>query len=202
MNELVFENIDYNKLTEFKYEWQKLSYKRCSVCSLSDKKYKLCPTAFEITEIIEVFSDVYSYERVSVDLYFDEFDMSYSADAQTVCADLLTHIIVRSGCPVFSKYQLFTKNYYMFREIGDIFMQFIVAFAIHRLALTGDFPTKDEIVDELSIIKEVVTKLKERIVSCAIKDANLNALVKFMQIHLIIEDNLDEYLNELRDKFL
>lgn len=199
-NELVFKNTADGFPAGSEYVWQKLGYEKCSICSLSETDHSFCPAAFEMTGIVEVFSDVYSYERVLISLSFDEFDMSYSADAQTVCADLLTHIIVHSNCPVFTKYQPFAQSSYLFRELNDVFMQFIIGFVMHRVATVGELPDKDRISEELAIIGEVIAKLKKRVASCIIKDANLNALVKFMQMHLIVEDNLDEYLGELKDR--
>jgi hypothetical protein len=199
---LVFKKSAGKSQEEPDYDWQSLGYEKCLVCTLNRDTHVSCPIALDLAGVAELFSNVYSYERTLITLFFDEFEMSYSADAQNICSDLITHITVSSDCPVFTKYRPFAKSSYLFREADDIFMQFIIAFSIHKFATAERMPEKCEILNELYMMGEVFEKLQKRLTTYLVKDTNSNALVKFMHIRLLFQDHLDEFLEELRNNLL
>lgn len=180
--------------------WQRLKYHKCTHCSLDDQEDNNCPIANDIADTVIYFSNIFSYEITYVTVMYDDFEMGFVTSAQDICFSLLLYIIVSSKCPIFIKYSLILDNTLIMRNIDDIFMHFIVTFCANRIMADGKIPDKSEIRHELSLLEEVIESVKFRVLNFNIKDSNANAFARLLQVGYIFDDDLDEFITQIKQK--
>lgn len=80
-------------------DWTKLDVHQCSNCPLSVEEYPTCPLAAALVDPIAAFSDVMSYETVSVEVVTPERVVTYELSAQNAVGSLMGLVMATSGCP-------------------------------------------------------------------------------------------------------
>lgn len=183
-----------------KYPWQELSYCKCKHCPLDSETEKCCPLAYDVADIVNLFSDIPSYAIALVTIQYDNFIIDYSADAQNICFNILLHTMASSDCPVFAKYSLFADESMVVHNIEDIFMRFMITFGGNKLITENKMPDDDEIRSELSVLAATIDCVKQRIKSIGVQDTNSNVFALFIQIDYIFKDHLDNFMEKLKQR--
>ena len=175
-------------------EWARLDFHECPICSLSISIHPNCPLILNLVNIIRRFDRIVSYEKVDMEIYTKERNISRQTTAQRGISSLIGLVVAASGCPhtVFFKpmarfhLPLATHEETMFRAISSY--------------LLGQYfrRQKGEQVDfDLDQNIEVVNKsIAKRIRSVISADSSVNAIV----ILDMFAKALPHYIDEPWDK--
>ncbi len=91
-------NLELNKRDDLP-EWVKLDYHQCHKCPLKTEKFKWCPAAAKIVDIVKAFPDLTSYELVTYTQIWNKAEYKEELSAQDALVQVLLSMIAFSACP-------------------------------------------------------------------------------------------------------
>jgi hypothetical protein len=108
-------------------EWTALDFCQCPICPLHIDTHPHCPLALNLVDITKRFSRIVSYEKIGLDVFTEERNVSRQTTAQKGLSSLMGVLIAASGCPhtVFFKpmarfhLPLATQEETMFRAVSS-----------------------------------------------------------------------------------
>lgn len=181
------------------FDWTRLSYKRCSVCTLpEDQDY--CPTAVNIADIAMEFKDMLSHEEVEVMVKVEERSYLASTTIQQALSSLIGIIMASSGCPVLEYLKPMVRFHLPFASVTETAFRMMSMYLLARYIIWKNGGKPDFDLEGLKGIYKNVSSVNrdfaERLRAASEKDANLNAIVNLdcfaNLIPLMIEDTIEE----------
>jgi hypothetical protein len=186
--------------------WAKLSFQKCSNCPLREEDSPSCPAALTLSEVVESFADIFSYERVSArvtvpERVYENVDVS----VQEALSSLLGVYMVTSGCPVLAKLRPMVRFHLPFASELETVTRTTSMYLLAQYLVAQDGGTPDWSLEGLSKNYEETTKVNrafaQRLRAAVKKDANVNALIRLDSVARSVTDLIESQMDELRFLF-
>jgi len=84
-------------------QWAKLENKKCPNCTLDPQVNEYCPIANNLTQVIDMFNNSNSSEKIEVTLRSEARNYTKESTLQSGLSSLIGIIMVTSGCPILDK---------------------------------------------------------------------------------------------------
>ncbi len=185
--------------------WTRLDFHQCRNCPLSLDEYKHCPAAVDLEPVTERFSDIFSHEKVQMEIQTPERTYLQECDAQTGLRALLGLIMSTSACPILSQMRVLASMHLPFASMQELTFRFCGAYLIRQFLVSKSGGTPDwdmaGLVDFFQQLQTLNECFKERLESAVTKDSNLNALGTLFYVALGMQLSVEEDLEEFRQYF-
>ena len=79
--------------------WTRLEFQQCPHCQVSADRYRYCPLAINLVNIIKRFDRLMSYDQLKVEVLTAERLISRDTSAQECISSLMGLLIATSKCP-------------------------------------------------------------------------------------------------------
>lgn len=181
--------------------WTELKNEQCSNCPLSADRYRHCPVAVQLVEVIDQFKDHISFHEAEISISTSGREYRKHAPLQTGISGLIGVVMVTSGCPILDKLRPMVRTHLPFAAINEtmyraISMYLLAQYFVQKRGGKPDWELKDlvKIYDEISTVN---LHFARRLKTIQIEDASLNALVSLdcfaaMAAGSIVDNSLDE----------
>ncbi len=88
-----------NNVPDMAPQWAGLDFYQCPICPLNIDSHPHCPLTLNLVNIIRSFERIVSYEKIDLDVYTKERNVSQQTTAQRGISSLMGLVIAASGCP-------------------------------------------------------------------------------------------------------
>ncbi len=196
-------NLELNKRDDFP-EWVKLDYHQCHKCPLKADKFKWCPAAVKIVDIVNAFPDLTSYETVMFRQIWNKAEYKEELSAQDALVQVLLRLMAFSACPEIHA-DVWSWDYYsprstlkstLFRRLSNKLIAKYISQKKGR-----EYSTH---LTSAETLLNIIEKLKERIDNASElkEDAIQNALVILHGVISMINDGyMDFIIDEVAQHF-
>jgi hypothetical protein len=161
--------------------WTEMSYHRCPACPLEEATHPHCPAALGLVRLVDLSRDLFSYDRLAVEVATAERTVRGDTTAQAAFSSLMGLVMATSGCPRTAFFKpmarfhlpLSTEEETIYRVAS---MYLLGQYFLHQegqpadLALSGLTRGYDQ-------VHRVNVAMARRLRAASHKDAALNALV-------------------------
>ncbi len=182
-------------------DWTKLEYHKCPHCILETDKTPHCPLATNLVQINNMFSHLYSYEKVEVVVVTKERTCFKKTTVQQALCSLMGIVIPCSGCPQASYFKPMARFHLPFASEEE------TVFRISTMYLMAQYycNNKGEEADlELKGLYRISRQINEvnnyctkRLQTASAKDSTVNAVILLdiyaHNLNSVICESLDEY---------
>jgi len=198
-----------NKLPETPPDWAQLEFNQCPNCPLDPCRHKYCPLALSITDIVQHFDHVLSYDRIHLEVVTKDRHITQQTSAQQGLSSLMGLLIATSGCPHTDYFKpmacfhlpLASRDETVYRAAS---MYLMAQYFLHREGRKADFQLEG-LKDIYDNIEEVNYAVAARLRAASEADSPVNAIVILdtyaKAMPFIIEDSL-EYIRYLFTPYL
>lgn len=162
-------------------KWTELSNFRCSHCPLDEKKYKYCPVAVNLNDVITDFEEYYSYDEVEVTIQTNERSYYKKTSLQVGLGSLLGIVMVANDCPVMGRLKPMMKFHLPFATLEEtdyrvLSMYMLAQYVIAKNGGEPDWELKNlkDLYEDIKLLNLNICKILREIHP---KDAVLNAIV-------------------------
>ncbi len=181
-------------------DWTKLENEQCTHCPLSAEEHPHCPVALGLTEMIQHFDGIISFDELDLEVITQERRVTQHTTAQRAISSLLGLIMATSGCPHTAFFKpmarfhlpLATEENTIYRAAS---MYLLAQFFLKKEGLTSDEGLHGlrKIYENLHVVNLHIAK---RLKSATVTDSSVNAIVLLDSftntMPYVIEDHLDE----------
>ncbi len=183
-------------------EWTKLETEQCPNCTLSGR-CKHCPAAVDIEDIAHRFAPVLSCSTVTVRVKAKERLYGMQCDAQTAVNSLLGLVLATSACPILSRFKPLARFHLPFSSPEETIFRTVGSYLIQQYLLAAeggkpdwDLKGLDKLYEDLDSVNR---SLVERLRKISEQEANVNAVVMFCGLSLLVRFSLHDQLVRYRD---
>ena len=186
-------------------QWAALDFYQCPICPLSISTHPNCPLVLNLVSIARRFDRILSYEKIHLDVFTKERNVSRQTTAQRGISSLMGLVIAASGCPhtVFFKpmarfhLPLATQEETMFRAtsvylLGQYFRK--------QRGKQADFDLKG-LRDIYRNIEEVNKSIAKRLKTATRADSSVNAIVLLDTFAKVMPHFIDKSWDKLSGLF-
>lgn len=187
-------------------EWTNLEFQQCTNCPLKKEENTKCPPALDVQQILNVFHDVLSTERIQTYVETENRRYFKECDAQTALKSIVGLVMASSSCPILKKMKGMAYYHLPFSNLEETIYRSISLYLLKQYFIfqQGEipdwklehFPNYNE---QLQIVNDCFF---ERIKMASKADANLNAIVSFSSQSQLLSLAFDEYLEILKKQIL
>lgn len=185
--------------------WAKLGLNQCKLCTIKADKKTYCPVAANLSDVVEEFKDVLSYENVHVTVTTKERTYSKKTSIQEGLSSLIGIIMVTSGCSVMEKLKPMVRYHLPFASLEETVFRMVSMYLLSQYFKKMDGHLADWDMEGLKKIYEAVGSVNrdfaERLSVAANKDANVNALVNLDCFATAIPMTAEDMLKEIKNYF-
>ena len=167
--------------TETPPEWTKLKNFKCSHCPLNESKYEFCPLAINLSDVIDFFGNLFSFENVETIVDTGERQIWKYTSVQAGVSSLLGVLMVANDCPVMGKLKPMMRFHLPFSSIEEtdyrvLSMYMLAQYFLWKKGKEPDWEMKN-LVKMYSDIKILNKNVCKKISEIESRDANRNAVV-------------------------
>jgi hypothetical protein len=181
-------------------DWAKLDNGKCPNCTLDATTSPYCPVCLRIHNVLLLFLNTASFEKVKVIVRSAERTYSSDTSVQKGLSSMLGIYMVTCGCPILEQIKPMVRFHLPFATLEDTIYRAVSSYFLrqyfqYKRGQKTDWDLKGltDIYKEIQIVNEA---LVERFRSLARKDANVNAIVLLdifaKELPYSIEDRLKE----------
>ena len=186
-------------------EWAKLSYYKCSPCTLDETAHEFCTIASNIGEVVNAFKDSASYENAHVLIMTKARDISKSTTIQEGMSSLLGLYMVTSGCPVMEKLKPLVRYHLPFSTIDESVYRIVSMYLFAQYYLKGKGKKPDwelkKLADIYENIRLVNAGMSERLKNAASRDASISAVANLDDLASLVPILINDTLASIEDSF-
>jgi hypothetical protein len=162
-------------------EWTRFTYLQCDDCSKKNTDETHCPVAANISDVVEAFRDVYSYDVADVLVTTAERVYARTQIAvQKALSSLLGIIMVTSGCENLDKLRPMVRFHLPFASIDETIFRSVSVYLLAQYFRVRKGLEPDWEVNDLAAIYSKIAKINantvKRLQIATKKDAGLNAV--------------------------
>lgn len=162
-------------------EWAYYSYLQCEDCPKRGTEATFCPVAANLSNVVEAFKEVYSYDKVDVIVTTKERIYARTKiSMQQGLSSLLGIIMVTSGCENMDKLRPMVRFHLPFASIEETIFRAVSTYLLAQYFRNQRGLEPDWQVDKLSEIYARIAKINtntvKRLQTASEKDAGLNAV--------------------------
>lgn len=187
-------------------DWAALAYEQCPNCPLDEAVTAHCPVARHLSEVVQGFADVFSFDRVAArvtvpERVYEQRDLPM----QAALSSLLGIFMVTSGCPVLARLRPMVRFHLPFAtELETIVrassMYLLGQYLIAKAGGTPDW-SLEGLAEDYRATGAVNRAFARRLRAAAPRDANVNALIRLDTFARAMPDSIDSQLEEARFLF-
>lgn len=172
---------DSNSSKRNKPDWTRLDFHKCPNCTLSRDEHDFCPVAEGLTEIVDAFKQVLSYEVVNVTVFTPEREIKKRLPTQLALGSFIGVYDALTGCPILGKLAPMAKFHLPFATVEETSYRMVSNYLLAQYFVKQEGGEPDWDLEELKKfykeVEKVNSSLCERIRSASQKDANVNAVI-------------------------
>lgn len=161
--------------------WAKLENFECPSCPIDKDKYKYCPLAVNLNDVINDFTDYYSYDEVEVTIQTNDRTYYKKTSLQNGLGSLFGIVMVANDCPVMGKLKPMMRYHLPFATLEEtdyriLSMYMLAQFVVQKNGGVPDWEMKNlkGLYEEIKILNQNVSRQLSKIKS---KDAIVNSVV-------------------------
>jgi hypothetical protein len=177
-------------------EWTGLNKFKCSHCPLDPVKYKHCPLAVNLTDVIDFFSEHSSFEEAEIEVTTPERKYIKNTSIQVGVGGILGILMPTSGCPVLAPLKPLVRFHLPFASIEEtefrVFSMYLLAqYLKMRQNKNPDWDLKKlkDIYEDIKILNQNVAK---QIADLEAQDTSINAVVVLNNFADYVSFSLDD----------
>ena len=186
-------------------EWTRLEVNQCSNCPLDPESSPTCPLAAALVEPIQIFSDVVSYDTLTVEIESPERTIRQDVAAQNAVGSLMGLIMATSGCPRTAHFRPMARFHLPLASQSETLYRAASMYMLAQYFRNQAGEEPDLAFEGLSAIYqelEVLNAAMARRVRNAInQDAAVNAVVVLDFFAKNWAFSIDEHLEEIKSLF-
>jgi hypothetical protein len=185
--------------------WTALDYHQCKNCPLSTAEVTHCPSAVHLAGVLDCFTNVVSYDDVTVTVETEARAVTAQTSAQQGLASLIGLIMASSGCPRTAVFRPMARFHLPFSSEAETTLRSAAMYLLaqHFIACEGGVPDAKLAALErvYSGIHEVNRGIARRLRAAARQDAIVNAVVLLDVNTTLVPTAIQELLNEMKPAF-
>ncbi len=184
-------------------EWAKMSFFRCNNCTLDAEKFEYCPLATYLSDVIEFFNDIPSFEKAIIIIETDERGTYKYTAVQAGVSSLMGIIMAASGCPIIGNLKPLVRFHLPFASLDETEVRVLSMYILAQYFHFKDGDETDWALDNLknlyTEIQKVNRNIVEKLSEIEMKDTNRNAVIALSNYADFITLKLtDEEIETLR----
>jgi hypothetical protein len=196
--ELDPENLSLINLEKFpKPDWTKMESFMCPHCPLNAEVYPHCPLAVSLTNIIDLFKELPSYEQAKITVRTPQRDYSKHTQVQVGLGSIMGVLMVSSGCPIMAKLKPMARFHLPFASLEETESRAYATYLLAQYIKMKQGKEADWNMKELRSLYDNILKLNKNVASKIGElekyDANINAVIVLNNFADTIKFDLDEY---------
>jgi hypothetical protein len=182
--------------------WTRLEFQQCPHCPVSTDRYRHCPLAINLVNMIKRFDRLISYDQIKVEVLTAERLISRDTSAQEGISSLMGLLIATSKCPYTDFFKPMARFHLPFANELETVWRATANYlmAQYFLILSGDRHDLD--LEGLAQIYKDIQMLNAAIVGrlrvAGKEDSAVNALVHLDIFAKLLSPGLEESLNSLQ----
>ena len=186
-------------------EWTRLEVHQCAECPLAVGPDARCPPAVDCAAIVQAFESTSSIELADVVVHTAEREIHKRTDMQSAIGSLMGLVMATSGCPILGRFRglaefhlpFATPRETLFRAVGSHLLEQYFA---QRRGGAADL-SLDSLRSLYESLQRVNTAFVTRVRRAAKDDANLNALVLWFSVAVLVAHSVEDGLADLEGIF-
>lgn len=196
--ELDPENLSLINLEKFpKPDWTKMESFMCPHCPLNAEVYPHCPLTVSLTNIIDLFKELPSYEQAKITVRTPQRDYSKHTQVQVGLGSIMGVLMVSSGCPIMAKLKPMARFHLPFASLEETESRAYATYLLAQYIKMKQGKEADWNMKELKSLYDDILKLNKNVASKIGElekyDANINAVIVLNNFADTIKFDLDEY---------
>lgn len=160
--------------------WTLLNSNRCTGCILDDKQNKYCPSAYHLSEILETFHDLCSYDEVVVEVRDSIRNYRKETSLQDGLGSLYGLVMAAGGCPVLAPLRPMVRFHLPFASVEETEFRMISMYLVAQFLRQNKGEEADWSLEGLQLIYDRIGKVNKsfakRIREVSASDAGANAI--------------------------
>jgi len=162
-------------------DWTQLDFNKCPNCPLDSSEHEHCPIAISMSDIVEMFNNEISFEKVGVFIDIAERKYMKQTSLQDGLSSLIGIYMVTSGCPILEMLKPMVRHHLPFATLEETeyratSMYLLAQYFREKRGLEPDWKLKN-LVKMYDEIRNVNIHFTQRLKAIAKNDANINALI-------------------------
>lgn len=184
--------------------WTKLTKNQCYNCQLSSPEHTNCPIAANINNILPIFKDKHSFDKVLVKVHTEDRSYEHETSLQQSLSSLIGIIMVTSGCPSMKILKPMVRFHLPFATLEETIFRSASSYLMGQFFRYKNGKSVDWHMNHLSdayeSIQYVNMAMADRLRNISEKDAGVNAVIVLdvfaKELPFSIEDGIKklEYL--------
>jgi len=185
--------------------WTQLTFNQCAGCPLQAADSPHCPAAVHLSDVIDGFTDLVSYDKVRVTVESEERCVVATLSAQQALASLMGLIMASSGCPRTAVFRPMARFHLPFSSESEtayrVASMYLVAqhFAA-RAGARADLKL-DDLERVYSGMHSVNRGMAQRLRAASRQDAIVNAVVLLDVYSSLVPAAIHDILDEIKPAF-
>ena len=161
--------------------WTKLGHNQCDNCPLNSEDYPDCPLALNLSDVVQKFCSLHSFDNVHVIVESNDRTYSRNTSLQQALSAMLGIFMVTSDCPIMSSLKPMVRFHLPFASVEETVFRSVSTYLLGQFFKFKKGEKADWSLDNLmgnyKDIQLLNRGMAARMRSIVDKDANLNALV-------------------------
>jgi hypothetical protein len=186
-------------------EWTQLAFHQCSGCPFSANVVRRCPVAVRLSEVIDRFADLVSYDQLQVTAETEERAVTATITAQQGLASLMGLIMASSGCPHTAVFRPMARFHLPFSsELETAFRVASMYLLAQHFAAREGVPVDIELKNLANVyqgVHQVNRGIAQRLRAAIRQDAIVNAVVLLDVYTSLVPGAVEELLSEIKPTF-
>jgi hypothetical protein len=185
--------------------WTKLDFHKCPHCLLNIQDHPYCPVAIHLMKVLAICKDMFSYERIRVEIITNERTVSKETSAQKGISSLMGLIIATSGCPYTNFLKPMARFHLPLANIEEtvcraVSMYLLAQYFLQKQGKKADFDLEG-LKKIYSDVKLINVTMAERLRTIIDEDAAVNALTILDNFAHVLPFVIEESLEDTRYLF-
>ena len=182
--------------TETYPEWTNLEFQQCPNCPLDKKQNQQCPIAKNTIQIIDIFGQMKSIDKILLRITTEQRIYSKETDLQSGLGSLMGLIMVTSGCPILDKLRPMSRFHLPFASNEETLYRVISMYLLGEFFKLKEGKTPDWDLKDLHLLYKNINVVNnaffKRLQQTETLDATLNALILLDTFEKFVDLSIDE----------
>jgi hypothetical protein len=185
--------------------WTALTFNQCTGCPLNSVETPHCPAALHLSEVIDGFTDLVSYDKVRVTVETEERQVVATLPAQQALASLMGLIMASSGCPRTAVFRPMARFHLPFSSESETAYRVAAMYLLAQHYATREGAPADFELNDLERVYRGVHAVNrgmaQRLRAASRQDAIVNAVVLLDVYSSLVPAAIHDILAEIKPAF-
>ncbi|MFN3201571.1 MAG: DUF6901 family protein [Bradymonadia bacterium] len=185
--------------------WTALTFKQCPNCPLNTAESPQCPLAFSLIDLVQLCTDIASYDTLEVEVTTPERTIRRQTTAQRAVASLMGLVMATSGCPHTRVFRPMARFHLPLATEEETIYRATSMYLLAQYFARERGWTMDAELEGLSQLyremHKVNTCIAKRLWSVVKTDSSVNALVLLDLFSKALPDTIEDSLDEIKYLF-